>query len=55
MIGRTEILDPGAETLTLDLEAGSYALVCNIVFVPEGGDAIAHYAQGMTTAFTVGG
>ena len=54
-IGRTEVFDPGTETLTLDLEAGSYALVCNIVFVPDEGDAIAHYDRGMTTTFTVGG
>jgi uncharacterized cupredoxin-like copper-binding protein len=31
-------------TLTLDLEAGQYVLICNIP---------AHYAQGMAQAFTV--
>lgn len=33
------------ESLTVDLAAGNYALICNIA---------AHYRQGMHTAFTVG-
>ncbi len=38
-------LDPGdAEELTVDLEAGSYVLICNIP---------THYDIGMTVAFTV--
>ena len=38
------------QTLTVDLEAGSYVLVCNIVDETENE---AHYEQGMRTAFTV--
>jgi uncharacterized cupredoxin-like copper-binding protein len=38
------------QTLTVDLEAGSYALICNI-FEDEEGEA--HYEMGMRTAFTV--
>jgi uncharacterized cupredoxin-like copper-binding protein len=41
----------GAE-FTVDLEPGSYVLLCN-VFVAE--DEAAHYAMGMRTAFTVEG
>jgi uncharacterized cupredoxin-like copper-binding protein len=38
------------ETLTVDLEAGSYVVLCNIYDEDE---AEAHYAMGMRTAFTV--
>jgi uncharacterized cupredoxin-like copper-binding protein len=38
------------ETLTTDLEAGSYVLVCNIYDEEE---QESHYQQGMYTAFTV--
>jgi uncharacterized cupredoxin-like copper-binding protein len=38
------------QTLTVDLEAGSYVLVCNIFDETENE---AHYEQGMRTAFTV--
>jgi uncharacterized cupredoxin-like copper-binding protein len=38
------------QTLTVDLEAGSYVLVCNIYDETENE---AHYAEGMRTAFTV--
>jgi uncharacterized cupredoxin-like copper-binding protein len=36
--------------LTVDLEAGSYVLICNIYSADEDE---AHYAEGMRTAFTV--
>jgi iron uptake system component EfeO len=39
------------EELTVTLEAGNYALVCNIYDEDEGE---AHYAMGMRTPFTVG-
>lgn len=52
-----EVLDeieefPVGETrsLTLDLEAGSYVLICNIYDEDE---QEAHYQEGMRTAFTV--
>ena len=41
------------ETLALDLEAGSYVLICNIA-EEDAGETEAHYAMGMRTAFTVG-
>ena len=41
-----------SEELTLDLDAGSYALICNIVEEEEG-EPEAHYAEGMRADFTV--
>ena len=55
VIGRTEVFEPGAMSLTLDLDEGNYVIFCNIVFVPGEGDAISHYANGMTAGFTVSG
>ncbi|HXK33438.1 MAG TPA: hypothetical protein VNM91_05420 [Dehalococcoidia bacterium] len=42
----------GNEALTVDLEAGSYVLICNLV-EEEGGAIEAHYTLGMRTGFTV--
>jgi uncharacterized cupredoxin-like copper-binding protein len=39
-----------SETLTVDLEAGSYVLICNIYDADE---QEAHYSEGMRAAFTV--
>ena len=39
----------GTESITIDLAAGNYVLICNIVDAE--GDA--HYQMGMSTAFTV--
>ena len=36
-------------TITLDLEAGSYVLICNIV----DDDGLSHYQEGMHVAFTI--
>jgi uncharacterized cupredoxin-like copper-binding protein len=45
LAGRTETLDGAAsETLALELDAGSYALICNIA---------THYDQGMFASLTV--
>lgn len=45
IVARSAMLDPGAEeTVTADLEAGSYVLFCNVP---------GHYAGGMRAAFTV--
>jgi uncharacterized cupredoxin-like copper-binding protein len=41
------------EEMTLDLEAGSYVLICNIVELLPGEEPESHYLQGMHTAFTV--
>jgi uncharacterized cupredoxin-like copper-binding protein len=51
VVDEVEEIDPGAsETLTVDLEAGNYALICNIYDAEEDE---AHYSEGMRTAFTV--
>ena len=53
VIGEIEDLATGAtETLRVDLDAGSYVFICNIV-EEEGGDSLVHYALGMRTGFTV--
>lgn len=39
----------GKETLKVDLQAGKYVLVCNVVEASQG----AHYKHGMRLAFTV--
>jgi uncharacterized cupredoxin-like copper-binding protein len=53
VIGEIEDIATGStETLTVDLEAGSYVLLCNIV-EEEGGDTLVHYQLGMRTGFTV--
>jgi len=43
----------GEESLTLDLEAGNYVLICNIVETEATGEVSSHYASGMTAAFEV--
>lgn len=40
------------EELTLDLEPGTYVLLCNVV-EEEDDEAESHFAEGMHTAFTV--
>ncbi|HWO69363.1 MAG TPA: hypothetical protein VNP94_01195 [Actinomycetota bacterium] len=45
-----EIPVGGSATLSVDLDAGSYVLICNIYDEEE---QEAHYSQGMRTAFTV--
>jgi iron uptake system component EfeO len=42
-----------SQTLTVDLEAGSYALICNILQEEPDGTLEAHYVEGMRTGFTV--
>ncbi len=41
-----------SEELTVDLEPGGYALICNLV-EEEDGETEVHYKLGMRTAFTV--
>ena len=51
VMGEIEDLDVGAsDTLTLDLDAGKYVLICNIYSEEE---KEAHYHEGMRTDFTV--
>ena len=45
-----EIEVGGNPTLTVDLDAGSYVLICNIY---DEAEQEAHYQEGMRTAFTV--
>jgi uncharacterized cupredoxin-like copper-binding protein len=51
VIGEVEDIEIGAtEELTVSLDPGNYALICNIYSEEE---AEAHYAMGMRVAFTV--
>jgi uncharacterized cupredoxin-like copper-binding protein len=43
----------GSESLTVDLAAGSYALICNILQKEPDGTLEAHYSKGMRAGFTV--
>lgn len=43
----------GTESLTLDLAAGHYALLCNLVEVEDDGAVESHYKMGMWTDFEV--
>jgi hypothetical protein len=53
IIGEIEPIDAGTqESATFELEAGSYALICNIAELEEG-QIESHYQLGMFTAFTV--
>lgn len=40
-------------SLTVDLEAGAYVLICNIVQTEPDGSIESHFAEGMRTSFTV--
>ena len=40
-------------SLTLDLQPGSYVLICNVVQQNSNGTTTSHYAEGMRAAFTV--
>ena len=53
-IDEVEDLEVGdTQDLTVDLEAGSYVLVCNIVQTEPDGSLEAHFKMGMSTTFTV--
>jgi hypothetical protein len=53
LIDEIEDIEPGEDDeITLDLPAGAYVLICNMV-VTQGSTVVAHYAQGMRVAFTV--
>lgn len=41
------------QSLTVDLAAGSYVIICNILQKEPDGSLEAHYTQGMRTGFTV--
>jgi uncharacterized cupredoxin-like copper-binding protein len=53
LIDEQEEVEPDTSaSLDVDLEAGSYVFICNIV-EKEDGETISHYQQGMRTSFTV--
>lgn len=53
IFGEVEDIASGDEAeLTVDLEAGTYVLLCNIV-EEEDGEVESHFAEGMHTTFTV--
>lgn len=53
LIEEIEEIQPGEdEELTLDLPAGNYVLICNMVHT-VGSTVHAHYSMGMRVAFTV--
>jgi uncharacterized cupredoxin-like copper-binding protein len=53
LVARTGELEVGeAESLAVDLEAGTYELQCNIVDETSDG-AVSHYVEGMVATFTV--
>ena len=53
VIGEIEEFDVGlTQSMTLDLEAGSYVLLCNLVEEDEG-ETEAHYQMGMWVPFEV--
>ncbi len=41
------------QSLTVDLAAGSYVIICNILQEEPDGTLEAHYSEGMRTTFTV--
>jgi hypothetical protein len=54
VIDEIEDIQPGAsEVLALDLDAGAYVLLCNIVEEAEDGTTESHYVEGMHAPFVV--
>lgn len=54
LAGEVEEIESGdTAELKLDLEAGDYVLLCNIVEEEESGEVESHFAEGMHTTFTV--
>ena len=54
VVDEIEDLQPGdSSELTVDLDAGTYALICNVLEEEEDGEFESHYQMGMRTAFTV--
>lgn len=54
VIDEIEDIEPGdTAQLTVDLDAGAYTLICNILEEEEDGEFESHYQMGMRTALTV--
>lgn len=53
VLGEVEDVEPGQQQeLTLDLESGTYVLLCNIT-EEEDGEVESHFAEGMHATFSV--
>lgn len=48
-----EFAAQGEESLTVELDAGNYVLICNVVEEAASGVAVSHYQEGMHTTFVV--
>jgi hypothetical protein len=56
VLGEVEDVATSTEqSLSLDLEAGNYLLLCNIIEEEESGEIESHFANGMYASFTVEG
>lgn len=54
VLGEVEDVESGEQgELTLDMEPGTYLLLCNVTEEEEGGELESHFAEGMHTTFTV--
>jgi uncharacterized cupredoxin-like copper-binding protein len=54
VIDEVEDIESGdTEELTVDLDAGTYVLLCNVVEETESGEVESHFAEGMHATFTV--
>jgi len=54
LLDEIDLVNPGeTKNLTLNLKAGHYVLICNMVHMESNGDVEVHYAMGMRTAFVV--
>ena len=54
VLDEVEDIESGATAeLTLDLEAGTYLLLCNVVEEEESGEVESHFMKGMHATFTV--
>ena len=54
LIDEVEDIAAGSEgEVDVDLEAGNYVLICNVVQENDDGTTTIHYAEGMFAAFTV--
>jgi hypothetical protein len=54
VVDEIEDIEPGGQaTLSVDLAAGHYVLLCNKFIVLDNGEVISHFAMGMSTDFTV--
>jgi len=54
LLDEIDEVDPGqSKDLSIALDSASYVLICNMVHQNPDGSVIAHYAQGMRTAFRV--